>query len=585
MAKEIVEALTDFGGGLNTLLAPNQLKPNQGPTLRNVYGYNGALTKRAGSTAATMTVDTVGATGSQFIGFEMLNTFLSVLGSVQELLLILGFSGAYYTSAKWTADGSTFYDLAETAGTVTTTSGSAVVTGSGTSWATRVKAGDLFKAGSSARFIIQSVDSDTQITLTQNFTATGAAQSYSILMAFGQLTTTTRLKSRIRMIPFNGKIYFVSSYGLATTARSWVGHASLPSGQLGLVSAFPNVKFVTAHKNYIFGANIEATPSRVRWSALKDAETWSASNFIDVNPDDGQEIVGMFSDGVGIVILKRSSAYYLAGDIFDPSNPTYQLTKISTPHDFFADNSRSATVVNGIWVFSGAFGLYQWNGDKITKLEDSNIINSIWSSFTSPAFEKTPTYVTSTSNHPLCMTVESSGINYNGDYWTIRNQDADGYPAIVVRDRNGAYWRWGGDGGMSVRAMSYFLGSLYGVEGVSGQRLLKLDTGYVDVGSALIDGTWTSKVLRFANQQQFSWVHVYFKKQAAGSLTFEYSIDEGSFVSSTIDMTTGAGTRVKSQRIIIGRVGQSLQFRLSNSTADQNFEVYGIEFGRRNLRI
>jgi len=69
-----------------------------------------------------------------------------------------------------------------------------------------------------------------------------------------------------------------------------------------------------------------------------------------------------------------------------------------------------------------------------------------------------------------------------------------------------------------------------------------------------------------------------------GNWTFEDSVDEGSFVSNTIDMTAGTGTRVKSAPIVFGRIGRSIQFRWSNNVAAQTFEVYAVELYRQELR-
>lgn len=79
------------------------------------------------------------------------------------------------------------YDPASnyTTGTVTTTSGSAVITGSGTNW-TAGMVGRLFKVNNESVFYtIQSVDSITQITLTSNYAqATGGSQAYTIYNGF-----------------------------------------------------------------------------------------------------------------------------------------------------------------------------------------------------------------------------------------------------------------------------------------------------------------------------------------------------------------------------------------------------------------
>lgn len=71
-------------------------------------------------------------------------------------------------------------------GTVTVTSGSAAVVGSGTLFSSHVAAGDLFTIiGSSVPYVVGSVTDDTHLTLTANYAGTTAAgASYAITTSF-----------------------------------------------------------------------------------------------------------------------------------------------------------------------------------------------------------------------------------------------------------------------------------------------------------------------------------------------------------------------------------------------------------------
>ncbi len=51
--------------------------------------------------------------------------------------------------------------------------------------------------------------------------------------------------------------------------------------------------------------------------------------------------MGLAYDGQSIIIFTTNAAYKLTGDIFDPSNPTYVLTKIFTPSDFNINSAKS----------------------------------------------------------------------------------------------------------------------------------------------------------------------------------------------------------------------------------------------------
>jgi len=77
-------------------------------------------------------------------------------------------------------------------GTVSVTNGSAVVTGSGTSWSGELKAGDAFHVGATGAndptatwYTVAAVDSNTQITLTTNYAeATASGQAYTARQTF-----------------------------------------------------------------------------------------------------------------------------------------------------------------------------------------------------------------------------------------------------------------------------------------------------------------------------------------------------------------------------------------------------------------
>lgn len=90
------------------------------------------------------------------------------------LLVIGGTSPVLYGGSRKAADYST--------GTAGVTNGSAVVSGGGTAWVANVDAGMLFKRTGDARYyIVQSVDSDAQVTLTEPYAGvTGAGVAYTL---------------------------------------------------------------------------------------------------------------------------------------------------------------------------------------------------------------------------------------------------------------------------------------------------------------------------------------------------------------------------------------------------------------------
>jgi hypothetical protein len=556
---EKVDVFQDFSLGLNTLTAPNRLDPKALPTHANVWNDDGAIQKRLGQ-SRTSTTNTI--LSRAWFGY-MLHT--SVFSGTENLL-ILASAGITNNFLMFTSDSinvNGMYTL--TAGTVTTAVASPNVVGVGTSFLTTARAGAIFNV-SGVVGIVLSVADDLNLTLTQNFGALNAGSSYNLLPGWAAT-------KRVSFTDQNSKAWIC---GQGSCSVYFNGANAV------YVDAFPQAAYSLTYKNYTFAANTAANPSRVAWCSLKDPTTWPASNFVDVNPDDGFPIVGLAYDGQSIIIFKTNTAWKLTGDIFDPANPTYTLTQIFTPNDFNINSPKSFQLYgpNG-YIMLGKKGFYAYSGGgAISKILDYDRIRQEFANIGSFAWGNVPT-----------VTAEPAAIIVDGNYWlqvsnALSSIDSSHKELTYVLDKTGAPWKWSQLAPAIVSDFAYRSGVLYGVNSWSGGTpgLMQLNTGSTDGLTSAIVATFSSKVFEYSNQQRFGIVFVYLKKQSAGNLTFEVSVDEGTFVSTTIDMTSGTGTRVKSQPIVVGRVGRSIQFRFSNSVAAQTFEVYAVELHRQELR-
>ena len=85
----------------------------------------------------------------------------------------------------------------------------------------------------------------------------------------------------------------------------------------GTSSRFPKAMHIATAHSRIFAANVDDAGtrhrSRLHWSNLLDAETWDAVDYIDFDPDDGQEITALAPFGEELVIFKNHSVQLLAG--------------------------------------------------------------------------------------------------------------------------------------------------------------------------------------------------------------------------------------------------------------------------------
>ncbi len=571
MSDEKRDIFEDFAGGLNTRTAPNRILASQTPTATNVWFDARSLGKRTGVTQNGTGAMTPGSSLDAYRA-RQIHAFANYSAAPPvDALVMIGRSDWTGAVARdiliYTLDNSTFSTMAYSAsavtipGTYASTAASPTITGTSTSFLL-LAVGDVILAGGTLT-TIASIASDTSLTMTANAASTQSGSTAAVMPSWPANTI-------VSFAEMNSLLWIC---GQGRVSVSWSGTLLVNR------SAFPAASFSLVYRNYMFAANTAANPSRISWSTIKDPTTWGASNFVDVAPDNGQPIVGLFYDGSSIVILKTASAFRLTGDVFDPANPTYTLTQIATPSDFLINTSKSVQLMNGMFIMLGQRGLYGYNGNEIILLEfstdnkDQFLANLNFAIGQNQTANATPRSIIVDGNY--WVSTESSTFSH-----TSGNKNV-----VFCLDKNNKLWRWNMAANAQISDMAYRAGTLYAVNyDTVGQGIYTLNTGTVDTGTTAINGTWTSKVFEYANQQRFGQVFVYFKKQAAGNLTFEVSVDEGSFVSNTIDMTAGTGTRVKSEPIIVGRVGRSIQFRVSNNVASQTFELYGIELNRKELR-
>lgn len=106
------------------------------------------------------------------------------------------------------------------------------------------------------------------------------------------------------------------------------------------------------------GTELVEHKSRLHWSSQLAPEKWYGTDYIDFDPDDGQEITGMVSYGESIMVFKNHSVQLLAGSSETSFARTVLDSKIGTvsPYSvqtiggmlFFFDRD------TGVWEFDGA---------------------------------------------------------------------------------------------------------------------------------------------------------------------------------------------------------------------------------------
>jgi hypothetical protein len=143
---------------------------------------------------------------------------------------------------------------------------------------------------------------------------------------------------------------------------------------------FPKASVAAAYMGSVFVGNITegstAYPCRVRWSHPLFPEDWRALDYIDIEPEDGDEITALVPMGDRLIVFKRNSIHAIYGA------PPESLTVTPISREVGAP-SQEAVASSDIGVFfwheqSGAQQLtpdgVEWIGDRLfAAIEDGRI--------------------------------------------------------------------------------------------------------------------------------------------------------------------------------------------------------------------
>ncbi|MDI3298383.1 MAG: hypothetical protein QJR08_04345 [Bacillota bacterium] len=88
---------------------------------------------------------------------------------------------------------------------------------------------------------------------------------------------------------------------------------------LALLGGSPpsGARYAAVHQNRLWLAGSVSNPSRVWFSDPLNPESWPTLNFIDVSPDDGDQITGIIPYSNTLVVFKQRSTWAITGDSVD----------------------------------------------------------------------------------------------------------------------------------------------------------------------------------------------------------------------------------------------------------------------------
>lgn len=207
------------------------------------------------------------------------------------------------------------------------------------------------------------VDSDGDLFYTMNTTLTDAS------VALG--TPTDRVDYPVSFASMNNKLYVTTLRGGSPQefdGSSWT--AKTAAAFDGTSGHFPLASILVAHRERLFAFNVETSGgtryrSRFYWSNPALPEEWEALSYIDVAPDNGQEITAASGFGETIIIFKDRSVYLLSGS--DENSFTLY------PLDQQIGCSSPLTVQNvgaELYFYDTYNGVFKFDGATFEKLDD-----------------------------------------------------------------------------------------------------------------------------------------------------------------------------------------------------------------------
>lgn len=215
-------------------------------------------------------------------GFTM--TDLSYASSKDEVFMNIG--GEIY---RWYGGEKQNY----TTGTISGTSATSTITGSGTSWLSNVEAGMYFVVPQTSNprvYRIESVDSDTSITLDRNLNNTHSGIDYNIM----PIAPLTAEDSTLKGTGASANFLLCHTYGLAYH-QSRVFFVDQSNTSRIRWSYTPSEAASTTDKSY-------QGPSRIDTAA-----------YLDVGEGIGGDITGLVSMGNELIVIKQSAIYTVRG--------------------------------------------------------------------------------------------------------------------------------------------------------------------------------------------------------------------------------------------------------------------------------
>jgi hypothetical protein len=356
------------------------------------------------------------------------------------------------------------------------------------------------------------------------------------------------------------------------------------AAQMNVPSGLTDAKYVKQYNNYLFLANVIVSgtshQSRIYWSNIKDTDTWTATDFIDVAKNDGQQITGLRVLSDRLVIFKERSIYnlFFTGDadipfILPGGGKSNSAVGCVAPFSI-------QEVENGL-VFLSVDGFYYYDGNNSFKISDK--ITTTLLGYNTSRFNQARSLVQKDKNRYWCAMV-SSGETENdrvvvwdwfNNAWTVYVGLAAAAMTTVFVNGKAERPYFGDYGGFYYRADSGTDDNPAGTE-------------------TAIDGYYRTNWKSYGDlvdKKGISHVTLYYQTgNNILTFTYTYDLENGDQYNRTIDLSTSTSTYGGSQygsgtyasegggttRLDLTSRGKLVRFKFANSTVGEGFQIDGM---------
>jgi hypothetical protein len=147
------------------------------------------------------------------------------------------------------------------------------------------------------------------------------------------------------------------------TPKYWTGAGNIADWTAS-VGSVPNGQFAVYYKNRVWVAGQTANPSRLFFSDLGDPRSWTATNTVDFDPNDGQTITAIGVLGPYLLVFKQTKTFV----VYDTNTGANRM--ISGNVGCISHRSLAETPA-GLMFLSSDQGVFLTNGNTLKQLSDN----------------------------------------------------------------------------------------------------------------------------------------------------------------------------------------------------------------------